>query len=205
MFQALSDIVESVIGAIFISDNFSLKGAQSFFDKILKPFYDKHITLRTLSHHPTKTLFEVLQAHGCQQFEVTREYEPTEEFRKGMLCSGESCSAWKKHFAEYLPLVIVHEVTLANAMGPTAAYAAKHAAIYALDAIEGDPEFITRTCDCRAKTQAKKAQKKALKQMLVSLQEQSDDQEAVEKALTLMDGDDDGAIVEADDNGDPQV
>jgi hypothetical protein len=74
-FQALSDIVESVIGAIFISDNFSPDGAQSFFDKILKPFYDKHITLRTLSHHPTKTLFEVLQAHGCQQFEVTREYE----------------------------------------------------------------------------------------------------------------------------------
>lgn len=122
-----------------------------------------------------------------------------------MLCSGESCSVWQERFAEYLPLVIVHEVTLASAMGPTAAYAAKHAAIYALDAIEGDPEFITRTCDCRAKTQAKKAQKKALKQMLVSLQEQSDDQEAVEKALTLMDGDEDGAIVEADDNGDPQV
>lgn len=148
----------------------------------------------------------MLQAHGCQQFEVTREYEPTEEFPKGMLCSGESCSAWQEHFTEYLPLVIVHEVTLASAMGPTAAYAAKHAAIYALDAIEGDPEFITRTCDCRAKTQAKKAQKKALKQMLVSLQEQSDDQEAVEKALTLVDCDDeDGAMVEADDNGGPQV
>ncbi len=87
-FQALSDVVESVIGAIFISDNFSPEGAQSFFDKILKPFYDKHITLRTLSHHPTKTLFEVLQAHGCQQFEVTREYESTEEFSNGMLCNG---------------------------------------------------------------------------------------------------------------------
>ena len=87
-FQALSDIVESVIGAIFISDNFSPDGAQSFFDKILKPFYDKHITLRTLSHHPTKTLFEVLQAHGCQHFEVTREYESTEEFSNGLSCNG---------------------------------------------------------------------------------------------------------------------
>jgi endoribonuclease Dicer len=74
-----------------------------------------------------------------------------------------------------------------------------------LDAIEGDPGFITRTCDCRAKTQAKKAQKKALKQMLVSLQDQSDDQEAVEKVLTLLDGEEDGAIVEAGDSGDPQV
>ncbi|KAH9999338.1 hypothetical protein BJV77DRAFT_1058384 [Russula vinacea] len=186
--KALSDVVESVIGAIFVSDNFSLDGAQSFFDKILKPFYDKHITLRTLSHHPTKTLFEVLQAHGCQQFEVMREYEPTEEFPHGTLCS-----------------VIVHEVILASAAGPTAASAAKRAAVYALDAIEGDPGFITRTCDCRAKTQAKKAQKKALKQMLVSLQDQSDDQEAVEKVLTLLDGEEDGAIVEAGDSGDPQV
>jgi len=183
--KALSDVVESVIGAIFLSDNFSPEGAQSFFDKILKPFYDKHITLRTLSHHPTKTLFEVLQAHGCQQFEVIREYESTEEFPRGMLCS-----------------VIIHEVTLASAVGPTTANAAKRAAVYALDAIEGDPGFMTRTCDCRTKTQAKKAHKKALKHMFASLQEQDDDQEAVERALTLMDGDEDGAIVEAGDSGD---
>lgn len=89
-------------------------------------------------------------------------------------------------------------------MGPTTTNAAKRAAVYALDAIEGDPGFITRTCDCRAKTQAKKAHKKALKYMLASLQEQDDDQEAVERALTLMD-DEDGAIVEAGDGGDPHV
>jgi len=205
LFQALSDVVESVIGAIFLSDNFSPEGAQSFFDKILKPFYDKHITLRTLSHHPTKTLFEVLQAHGCQQFEVIRDYESTEEFPRGTLCSGGSFSKLQEHFCLVSFSVIIHEVTLASAVGPTAANAAKRAAVYALDAIEGDPEFITRTCDCRARTQAKKAHKKALKQMLASLQEQSDDQEAVESALILIGGDEDGAIVEAGDSGDPQV
>jgi len=130
----------------------------------------------------------VLQAYGCQQFEVTRESEPTEELPHGTLCS-----------------VVVHDVTLASAVGPTAAYAAKRAAVYALDAIEGDAEFITRTCDCRAKTQAKKAHKKALKQMLASLQEQTDDQEAVEQALTLLDGDGDSAMMEASGSGDPQV
>ena len=41
--------------------------------------------------------------------------------------------------------------------------------------------------------------------MLASLQEQDDDQEAVERVLTLVDGDEDGAIVEAGDSGDPQV
>lgn len=180
--KALSDIVESVIGAIFISDNFSLDGAQSFFDKILKPFYDKHITLRTLSHHPTKTLFEVLQAHGCQQFEVTREYEPTEEFSNGLLCN-----------------VVIHDVILASAAGPSALYASKQAAVYALDAIEGDPDFIARTCDCRSKTLAKKANKKALKQMLASLQDQSEDQQPVQQTSIVVDGEEDDTMAEKGD------
>ncbi|KAI0269161.1 hypothetical protein BC834DRAFT_820033 [Gloeopeniophorella convolvens] len=176
--KALSDVVESVIGAIFISDNFSPEGAQSFFDKILKPFYDKHITLRTLSHHPTKTLFEILQAHGCQQFEVTRDYESNEEFGHGMRCD-----------------VVVHEVILASATGPSAISASKWAAVFALDAIEGDPDFITRTCDCRAKTLAKKAHKKALKQMLASLEGQMDEQPAAENAPAVAENEE-GATVE---------
>jgi endoribonuclease Dicer len=96
--------------------------------------------------------------------------------------------------------VVIHDIILASAIGTTAAYASKQAAIYALDAIEGDPDFITRTCDCRTKTQAKKAHKKALKQMLASLQEQSEDQQAVEDAIIIVDGDDDGMIAEVGDN-----
>jgi endoribonuclease Dicer len=96
--------------------------------------------------------------------------------------------------------VVIHDIILAGAVGATAAFATKQAAVYALDAIEGDPDFIARTCDCRAKTQAKKAHKKALKQMLASLQEQSEDQQAVENALTILDGDEDGMITEAGDN-----
>lgn len=65
--------MESIVGAIYISDNFSPVGAESLFDNVLKPFYDKHITLQTLSHHPTKILFELLQAQGCHEFELTRE------------------------------------------------------------------------------------------------------------------------------------
>lgn len=96
--------------------------------------------------------------------------------------------------------MVIHDIILAGAVGATAAFATKQAAVYALDAIEGDPDFIARTCDCRAKTQAKKAHKKALKQMLASLQEQSEDQQAVENALTILDGDEDGMITEAGDN-----
>lgn len=73
--QALSDVVESIIGAIYLSDNFSPVGAEALFDNVLKPFYDQHVTLKTLAHHPTKTLFELFQAHGCQKFEMVKEKE----------------------------------------------------------------------------------------------------------------------------------
>lgn len=48
-------------------------GAEALFDNVLKQFYDRHITLKTLSHHPTKVLFEVFQAQGCRQFAIQKE------------------------------------------------------------------------------------------------------------------------------------
>jgi len=82
--QALSDVVESIIGAIYISDCFMPVGAEALFDNILRPFFDRHITLRTLSHHPTKVLFELFQAHGCQQFSILKE-----KHEDGTRCHGE--------------------------------------------------------------------------------------------------------------------
>jgi endoribonuclease Dicer len=77
--------VESIIGAIYISDNFSPVGAEALFDNILKPFYDRHITLKTLSHHPTKILFELFQAQGCQSFELTKTKDEVEQVTR---CDG---------------------------------------------------------------------------------------------------------------------
>lgn len=80
--------MESVIGAVFLSDNFSPIGAEAVFDTIMKPFYDKYITLQTLSHHPTKILLELLQSRGCQNFELSREHVHFEN--KAMVnCDGE--------------------------------------------------------------------------------------------------------------------
>jgi endoribonuclease Dicer len=55
-----------------VSDGFKLKGVQLMYDTVLKPFYEQHISLKTISHHPTKILFELLQSQGCQEFEMTK-------------------------------------------------------------------------------------------------------------------------------------
>jgi len=150
--KTLSDVIESIVGAIYISDDLSPVGAEALFDNVLKPFYDRHITLKTLSHHPTKILFELFQAQGCQRFEITKE--------KGGDVS--QCD------------VVVHDVILASAIDTTATVAARRASLFALDALEGDAAFMTRTCDCRTNTQARKAQKKALDQIMAGFRDEEE-------------------------------
>lgn len=56
-------------------------------------------------------------------------------------------------------LVLVHDVILASAEDATVTVAARRASLFALDALEGDAEFLTRTCDCRAQARPKPASK----------------------------------------------
>jgi len=122
------------------------------------------VTLKTLSHHPTKILFELFQAQGCQQFEIVK---AKGEDRQLTRCD-----------------VIVHDVVLASAIDTTSAFAARRASESALDALEGDAQFMTHTCDCRTHAQARKAEKMAIKHILTGFGEEEDDILAVENVLT---------------------
>lgn len=186
MTQALSDVVESIIGAIYISEDFSPSGAEAIFDNVLKPFYDRHVTLKTLSHHPTKILFELFQAQGCQQFEILKEKDEEQQLTR---CDGK-CTLFRSNrlYSMHWNEVIVHDVVLASALENNAAFAARRASEFALDALEGDAKFLTRTCDCRTHAQARKAHKKAgVDQILSELTEDDEDVRVVEGAL-LEDG-----------------
>ena len=63
---------------------------------------------------------------------------------------------------------------LVSALDPTSAFAARRASESALDALEGDPQFLTRTCDCRTNAQVRKAQKKAMKHNLSGFTDDED-------------------------------
>ncbi|KAF9469115.1 hypothetical protein BDZ94DRAFT_1208489 [Collybia nuda] len=135
--KAISDVLESIAGAIYISDDFSPVGVEALFDNVLKPFYDKHITLKTPSYHPTKVLFELFQAQGCHQFKIIK----------------------RRSGNNTLCYVIVHDVILSSGEDLTPTIAARRASLSALDALEGDTSFVTRTCDCH--TLSKRKQKKS--------------------------------------------
>src|SRR5260221_10139846 len=57
-------------------------------------------------------------------------------------------------------VVVVHDVILASGDDVSPSTAARRASFFALDALEGDPEFMTRTCDCRTHQSHKKPRKK---------------------------------------------
>lgn len=54
-----------------------------------------------------------------------------------------------------LATVVVHDVILASAVDHSSTAATRRACYYALDALEGDPRFMNRTCDCRMNGQKK--------------------------------------------------
>jgi len=126
----------------------------------LKPFYDKHITIQTLSHHPTKVLFELFQAQGCQQFEITKDKDDNI-----IRCHGEICSVFFEIISCRCP-VLVHDVILSSGEDTTPTSAARQASLLALDAIEGDAEFMTRTCDCKTHNQKRLRKKSSFEEAL---------------------------------------
>lgn len=69
-------MVESILGAVYVSDNFFEVGVGLFFERVFKPFLEAHVRLQTLSTNPKITLLEFLQAEGCQNVAVTRQTNP---------------------------------------------------------------------------------------------------------------------------------
>ncbi|KAG8753081.1 hypothetical protein FRC14_006464 [Serendipita sp. 396] len=140
--KSIADVVESIMGALYVSDGFDLKGVQRMYDTMLRPFYDQHISLKTLSHHPTKILFELFQSQGCQEFQIAKYLHS--EGQNLVRCEVE-----------------VHNVILTVGIDASPVLAARKASLEALDALEGDPAFMSRVCDCRAKAEQRKAAKRS--------------------------------------------
>ena len=74
-------------------------------------------------------------------------------------------------------------MVLTSAIDTTSAFSARRASEFALDALEGDADFMTRTCDCRTKTVARQGNKKDFNHMLSQLEQEDEDIMLVEEAL----------------------
>ncbi|KAH9894228.1 ribonuclease III [Cubamyces lactineus] len=169
--KCLSDVVESVIGALYVCDSFFEVGVGRFFDAVFKPFMDAHVRLQTLSANPKVTLLELLQAEGCQQHAVVK--IPQERQNAPVHMEGECMHA-----------VQIHGQVVASATDLSAAIATRKVSLAALDALANDPELLARICDCGSGESKKQHQRQ---QSSIKSDEVMQDEEAeaaeVEEAM----------------------
>ena len=91
--QILSDVIEAIVGALFVSEGYSIDTVEACFNRLFKPFYDKHISLHTLTTHPRTTFTELLQAEQCHQHHLEKFVESSEvRYEGGHKCNDETYS-----------------------------------------------------------------------------------------------------------------
>lgn len=124
----LSDVIECLLAVVCISDSFNMNAPKSMFTNFIKPFYQQYISFEEL---PENVLRGRMISHACRGFQISSE---NGEFRGELNGFGD----WPFDFFT----VLVHDVILANAKE-------RVSVIYqALDALDGDPTFLPRNCNC---------------------------------------------------------
>ncbi|RUP43826.1 ribonuclease III domain-containing protein [Jimgerdemannia flammicorona] len=63
--KVLSDVVESMLGAVFVDSGFRTEAVEHMFAKWVEPVLDKHVTPETLKVHPLKLLTTRIQQDRC--------------------------------------------------------------------------------------------------------------------------------------------
>ncbi|KAG0338015.1 Dicer-like protein 1 [Podila humilis] len=136
--KILGDIVESTLGAVFVDCGFEYAVVSRLFEDKIRPFLDKHLSVETMSIHPTKAILEYLQGQGCTQFRCgTRELEETERnSRRGKVDPVFVC--------DYK----IHNTTIATARGYSLKELRKQVAVEALKRIRSEDGLLESLCDC---------------------------------------------------------
>jgi endoribonuclease Dicer len=66
--KVLSDVVESMLGAVFVDSGFRLEPCEELFARWFLPIFDNHVTPELIEIHPLRKLLTDLQRFGCDGF-----------------------------------------------------------------------------------------------------------------------------------------
>ncbi|KAG8855620.1 hypothetical protein FRB96_006815 [Tulasnella sp. 330] len=134
----LADVVEAILGAIYVSEGFDSGPARRMYDKVMKPFFDAHIRPEDIRLPATAILTDM---YKCQYTRVVR-------------------TALGGHPPAYRCEIIVHDIVLAGANSDSEDSAHNFAVELASEALLADPNFIPNTCKCLAEYEARQAEKR---------------------------------------------
>ncbi|KAG9287939.1 hypothetical protein G9A89_017534 [Geosiphon pyriformis] len=130
--KVLSDVVESMLGAVLVDSGFDISVPQRMFDLCIKSVLSTHVTPDTLKVHPVKKLTEYMQKEGCTMLFLRN--HTTESLND----DSQRCS------------IFIHDEFVSFAVSNNIRSARKIAAQQVLDKINSDPGYLETLCICSA-------------------------------------------------------
>ncbi|CAG8495896.1 2311_t:CDS:2 [Paraglomus brasilianum] len=128
--KVLSDVIESMLGAVLVDAEFDIAAPQKMFDRCIQPVLMKHVTPETLKVHPVKELTEYLHKQGCSMV-LLRNH--TTETGIEAACT-----------------IFIHDTAVANTTANNIRTARKTAAEAVMKKIKDEPWFLESVCSCIA-------------------------------------------------------
>ncbi|KAI7902630.1 uncharacterized protein BX663DRAFT_509905 [Cokeromyces recurvatus] len=129
--KVLSDVIESLIGAVYVDSGFDLKKVEELFERWLKPLLDQHISPETIQVHPLSQFKEYIQEYGCMKCEIKNITTPI------IGPTLQKC------------VIFIHTISFASGAGFNTREARKQAAKRAYQRLLDHPNLLKSMCDCR--------------------------------------------------------
>ncbi|KAG2220792.1 hypothetical protein INT45_012461, partial [Circinella minor] len=137
--KVLGDVVESMLGAVFVDAGFDIAAVETLFEKWMIPIYERHIRPETLNVHPAFKFTTDLQRLGCEgfMFDITVFLFFVRNHTTAST-SGESQKC----------VIFLHGKPLATGAGHNKTSARQDAATKGLLRLQEDPGLLKRVCNC---------------------------------------------------------
>ncbi|KAG0034113.1 Dicer-like protein 1 [Podila clonocystis] len=145
--KVLGDIVESMLGAVFVDCGFSVARITELFGHMIRPFLDKHVDLDSIVLHSVKCLVEYLQAQGCNN---SRLEQVDEAEKEGAMKSStlRKLGIRRESHPALTYRFLVHGSVVALGCGLHREEVRKQVAMEAMRRLKSEPGLLASLCNC---------------------------------------------------------
>ncbi|KAF9129876.1 Dicer-like protein 1 [Mortierella sp. 14UC] len=160
--KVLGDLVESTLGAVFVDSGFDFEVVTSLFQRLIRPFLDRHVNFESMILHPNKVLLEQLQFQGCNNFkfdtEAAEKVSDSEKLLKRLGLGMRSANGTRSHDDGEPVLKChfkIHDRTMATAIGKHMEDLRKEVSVATLSILKNEPDLLLTLCTCPKKRGAR--------------------------------------------------
>ncbi|KAG0086071.1 Dicer-like protein 1 [Podila epicladia] len=140
MSKVLGDVVESMLGAVFVDCGFSIARITELFEHLIRPFLDKHVDPDRIAVHAVKYLLEYLQAQGCNDSRLEQVDEGGVKRLRKLGISRDPIALSYRY--------VVHGSVVASGSGLSRKDVRKQVAVEAMQRLKLEPGLLESLCSC---------------------------------------------------------